>query len=75
MKAIILAAGIGNRLGKHSNNKPKALLEFDGESLLKRQIETLKAKLTKGLLQLKVGYWILGYYRMLQFVVFHLTGY
>tara|TARA_B100001250_G_C19613728_1_gene706177 strand:+ start:11 stop:754 length:744 start_codon:yes stop_codon:yes gene_type:complete len=43
MKAIILAAGIGNRLGKHSNNKPKSLLEFNDKSLLKRHIEILKA--------------------------------
>ena len=44
MKAIILAAGIGNRLGKYSNNKPKGLLEFNKKSLLQRHIEILKAK-------------------------------
>ncbi len=43
MKAIILAAGIGNRLSSHSGNKPKSLLEFDGKSLLKRHIEILMA--------------------------------
>lgn len=43
MKAIILAAGIGNRLGDHSDNKPKSLLEFEGKSLLKRHIEILQA--------------------------------
>jgi len=43
MKAIILAAGIGNRLGKCSNNKPKSLLEFNGKTLLKRHIEILKS--------------------------------
>lgn len=43
MKAIILAAGIGNRLGNLSENKPKSLLEFDGKSLLKRHIEILMA--------------------------------
>ena len=43
MKAIILAAGIGNRLGDLSENKPKSLLEFDGKSLLKRHIEILLA--------------------------------
>jgi choline kinase len=43
MKAIILAAGIGNRLGDHSANKPKSLLEFNGKSLLKRHIEILLA--------------------------------
>ena len=44
MKAIILAAGTGNRLGEHSNNKPKSLLEFNGKSLLKRHIEILKSQ-------------------------------
>jgi len=43
MKAIILAAGVGNRLGNLSENKPKSLLEFDGKSLLKRHIEILMA--------------------------------
>jgi choline kinase len=43
MKAIILAAGIGNRLGDLSDNKPKSLLEFEGKSLLKRHIEILLA--------------------------------
>lgn len=41
MKAIILAAGIGNRLGDHAANQPKSLLEFEGKSLLKRHIEIL----------------------------------
>ncbi len=43
MKAIILAAGIGNRLGDLSGDKPKSLLEFEGKSLLKRHIEILEA--------------------------------
>lgn len=43
MKTIILAAGIGQRLAKHSDNKPKCLLEFDGKSLLQRHIEILHA--------------------------------
>jgi len=43
MKAIILAAGIGNRLGNHLDNKPKSLLEIDGKSLMKRHIEILLA--------------------------------
>lgn len=43
MKAIILAAGIGNRLGAHADNQPKSLLEFEGKSLLKRHVEILFA--------------------------------
>ena len=41
MKTIILAAGIGQRLGNCSENRPKCLLEFDGKSLLQRHIEIL----------------------------------
>src|SRR3989338_105336 len=43
MKAIICAAGIGTRLGNYTKNLPKCLLEFEGKSLLERQIETLKS--------------------------------
>ena len=41
MKTIILAAGIGQRLGNSSEKKPKCLLEFDGKSLLLRHLENL----------------------------------
>ena len=41
MKTIILAAGIGQRLGDHSENTPKCLLEFNGKSLLQRHLEIL----------------------------------
>jgi choline kinase len=40
MKAIILAAGIGKRLGQ---NFPKCLLEFQGKSLLQLHLEYLKS--------------------------------
>jgi choline kinase len=42
MKAIILAAGIGKRLGTTSNQKPKCLLPFDGVSLLHRHLAILE---------------------------------
>ena len=41
MKTIILAAGIGQRLGNSSEKRPKCLLEFDGKSLLQRHLEIL----------------------------------
>ena len=41
MKTIILAAGIGQRLGNSSEKKPKCLLKFDGKSLLQRHLENL----------------------------------
>ncbi len=42
MKAIILAAGKGTRLGKYTENLPKCMLKFDGKPLIERQIETLR---------------------------------
>ncbi len=44
MKALMLAAGVGRRLyGDDYNQPPKALLEFDGKTLLRRHIEQLVA--------------------------------
>jgi choline kinase len=43
MKAIILAAGIGKRIGAASGNRPKCLLEFGGRSLLVRYLDALLA--------------------------------
>lgn len=43
MRAIILAAGKGNRLNAISGDDPKCLLDVGGLSLIERQIETLRA--------------------------------
>jgi len=43
MKAIILAAGMGTRLGKYTENLPKGMLPFLGKSLIERQVETLRS--------------------------------
>ena len=42
MKAIILAAGMGTRLGKYTENLPKCMLEFNGKPLIQYQVETLR---------------------------------
>ncbi len=42
MKAIILAAGRGSRMKKLTDERPKCLVELHGQSLLDRQIATLK---------------------------------
>jgi|WetSurMetagenome_2_1015567.scaffolds.fasta_scaffold00001_123 N-acetyl-alpha-D-muramate 1-phosphate uridylyltransferase len=39
MKAMLMAAGKGTRLGKISDTIPKALLEIDGKSLLRHAVE------------------------------------
>lgn len=43
MKAIILSAGQGSRLGHLVDERPKCLIEFNGRSLLDRQLDTLEA--------------------------------
>ena len=42
MKAIILAAGVGKRLGEAGQKQPKSLLRFQGKSLLQRHLEHLR---------------------------------
>ena len=39
MKAIIIAAGIGSRLGDLTKDLPKPLVDVNGKSILQRQIE------------------------------------
>ena len=39
---IILAAGFGSRLLPLTKDKPKSLIEFDGKTLLERNIEIFK---------------------------------
>ena len=41
-KALIIAAGLGSRLKKHTENLPKCMLDFGGKTLLQRQLESYK---------------------------------
>lgn len=41
MKAIILSAGQGSRLGHLTDDRPKCLIEFSGRTLLDRQLDAL----------------------------------
>jgi choline kinase len=42
MKAVMLAAGFGSRLGRAKDAPPKILLRFGGKTLLQRHVEILK---------------------------------
>ena len=55
MKAVMLAAGIGNRLSKDRPEPPKVLLRFAGKTLLERHIANLK-RCGVGELVIGVGY-------------------
>ena len=39
MKVIILAAGMGSRLGPLTNDKPKCMIKLLGQTLIERQIK------------------------------------
>lgn len=41
MKAVILAAGMGTRLNPLTNNRPKCLVEVNGESILRNALKIL----------------------------------
>ena len=43
MKVIILSAGQGSRLGHMVDDRPKCLIDFNGRTLLDRQLDTLEA--------------------------------
>ena len=43
MQALILAAGRGDRMGSLTATKPKCMLEVGGRSLIRRQIDALRA--------------------------------
>jgi NDP-sugar pyrophosphorylase family protein len=43
MKAMIFAAGLGRRLGKITEERPKALLEINGKSVLRLAVEKVAA--------------------------------
>jgi len=42
MRAIILAAGVGARLGSGEDHPPKAMLKFGGKTLFERHLEILR---------------------------------
>ena len=42
MRAIILAAGRGSRLGHLGNDRPKCFVELEGKPLIERQIAALR---------------------------------
>ncbi|MDQ7045003.1 MAG: aminotransferase class I/II-fold pyridoxal phosphate-dependent enzyme [Sulfurimonas sp.] len=55
MQALILAAGTGSRLGKHTKENTKCMLEINGETLIKRALNILNNIGIKKLI-LVVGY-------------------
>ncbi len=67
-KALIIAAGLGSRLKKHTENLPKCMLDFGGKTLLQRQLDAYKKNnikdisLIRGYKKEKINYKGLKYF-------------
>ena len=67
-KALIIAAGLGSRLKKHTENLPKCMLDFGGKTLLQRQLESYKhngikdISLVRGYKKEKINYKDIKYF-------------
>ena len=67
-KALIIAAGLGSRLKKHTENLPKCMLDFGGKTLLQRQLEYYKQNgikdisLVRGYKKEKINYKDIKYF-------------
>ena len=67
-KVLIIAAGLGSRLKKHTENLPKCMLDFGGKTLLQRQLESYKQNgikeisLVKGYKKEKINYKDIKYF-------------
>jgi choline kinase len=43
MQAVILAAGMGNRLGRYTSNNTKCMLSINGQTLIERALDAVDA--------------------------------
>ena len=65
---IIIAAGLGSRLKKYTNDLPKCMLDFGGKTLLQRQIEAYascglnKISVIRGFKKEKINYPEIDYF-------------
>tara|TARA_B100001057_G_scaffold161721_1_gene162403 strand:+ start:116 stop:1237 length:1122 start_codon:yes stop_codon:yes gene_type:complete len=67
-KCLIVAAGLGSRLHKHTENSPKCMLDFGGKTLLQRQLYSYNANgiddisLIRGYKKSKINYKNIKYF-------------
>ena len=72
-KALIIAAGLGSRLKKHTENIPKCMLDFGGKTLLQRQLDSYKKcgirdiSLIRGYKKEKINYKGIKYFENLDY--------
>ena len=56
MQAIILAAGMGRRLGEYTQNNTKCMVQVNGETLISRLLNQLQAKSCIDKIVIVIGY-------------------
>ena len=67
-KTLIVAAGIGSRLKTHTENLPKCMLDFNGKTLLERQLAAYRncgidnISVVRGYKKNKINYKNINYY-------------
>jgi len=67
-KVLIIAAGMGSRLKAHTESQPKCMLDFDGQTLLQRQLAAFQecglnnVALVRGFAKEKINYPNIRYY-------------
>lgn len=67
-KAILIAAGLGSRLGTVTKNTPKCMLELNGKSILQHQLDAYQENgitnisVVRGFMKEKINYRDLTYY-------------
>ena len=72
-KALIIAAGLGSRLKKHTENLPKCMLDFGGKTLLQRQLDSYKEcgindiSLIRGYKKEKINYKGINYFENIDY--------
>ena len=72
-KALIIAAGLGSRLKKHTENLPKCMLDFGGKTLLQRQLDAYKKcgikdiSLIRGYKKEKINYKGIKYFENIEY--------
>jgi L-glutamine-phosphate cytidylyltransferase len=72
-KTLIIAAGLGSRLKKHTENLPKCMLDFGGKTLLQRQLDVYKdcgindISLIRGYKKEKINYKNIKYFDNIDF--------
>ncbi len=79
MKAIVLAAGTGSRLGEYTKEKPKCMVPLAGKPLLEYQLEALRTitddiVIVRGYMAHLINYPGIRYYENVEYATTNMVG-